>query len=119
MKINRNRLIKQITYTLFIANIQFCLFVFIYYSFVLNETANTIKILLALEVVLFIISFYGIIHVNKTIYFGTLMFLLINSILLLTNHIGMVDLISLGLNGSLLLSLLTQFHIFVSHSIHR
>ncbi len=112
------RFLKQISYTLFIANIQFWLFIFVYTSFIVyknNPDVLYLKVLLAIEPVLLTLVFYGFVHEQKILYSLGLILTLSNAILSVLDQIGTVDLISLALSVSLFLCLLTQFRLFYKH----
>ncbi len=115
-----NRLIKQVTMILYVANIQFWLFLLIY--FISFETITSVSdyfecFVFGSEIIVFSLSFYGYIKQKKIIYIGSLIFVFLNAILSITDQIGSLDLISLVLNVSLFLSLLAQYkRLYKSHN---
>jgi hypothetical protein len=106
---------KQITiatYILYAMNIAFWLGIVVYYWFIEfagNSSYLLIKILLLFEPLVFAISLLGYLKRIRFIYLVTLIFLIFNSILSLTDEVGAFDIASFLLNIGLLILLLVQW----------
>ncbi len=109
MKIEAN--LRTICISLFMINIVFWLGIFVYFSFVrfaAKEEYLIMKILLLGEPLIFGIGLIGYLKKYKLVYLFTLLFLLGNAILSMTDEVGMYDWISLVLSVSLLVVLFVQ-----------
>lgn len=92
-----------------IANIVFWTVMAIYFSFfkfTSNEYYLILKVLLFFEPLFFAIAFIGLIKEIKIIYVLSIIFVFLNTILSITDEVGIYDIISLILNILALISLL-------------
>ncbi len=99
-----------------IFNIVFWLGIFLYYSFVkypMEGNYIILKIFLLFEPMIFIGMLFGYIHKNKLIYVGSVIFLGLNSMLSVTDQVGLFDGISLVLSVIVLLLFIVQWNNFI------
>lgn len=109
---------RILTIGLFVINIVFWLAIFGNFSFVeyANDDAYLIlKILLFGEPVAFAVGLWGYVKKIKGLYLVTILFLIVNSILSLTDQAGLLDLISLLLSLVLLIVMVVQWESMMKH----
>jgi len=97
-------------------NIVFWLGIFLYYAFVkypMEGNYIILKVFLLFEPVIFIGMLIGYINKNKLIYVGSVIFLAFNSILSVTDQVGLLDVISLVLSVIVFILLITQWSSFI------
>lgn len=80
---------------------------FSFFKFPSNENYLLLKIFLFLEPLFFTIALFGLLKKIKIIYIFSIIFVLFNAILSITDQIGIYDIVSLGLNILILISLLS------------
>ena len=103
---------RKTSVSLFVANIMFWMGIFVYYSFFKyagHEQYAILKIFLFIEPVLFFAGLLGYLRKNRLIFIVTMIFLVVNSILSITDEVGIFDVISLLLNVVLLVILVLQW----------
>ncbi len=110
----RRQFVKMRVYSiiLFSINLLFWIFVAIFYSFMRENPNSMVKILLFIEPIIFLIALIGYLKKNTVIYYLTLVFLLCNAILSITDELGFLDLLSLVLNLLMFIVLAFQWSIF-------
>jgi len=101
---------------IYVANIVFWIGISVYYSFSDMEQYAVLKLLLFTEPLVFIASLIGYLRKNRLIFVMTLLFLVVNSILSITDEVGLFDVISLFLNIILFLILALQWKIYLYKS---
>ena len=104
--------IKSLIISLFAINIIFWIAIFSYFMFIeyVNNPAYLIlKILLLGEPITFGIELFGYLKKSMVMYLLTMLLLLVNAILSLTDQTGLLDIVSLVLSLLLLLVLLLQW----------
>lgn len=107
-------IIKKTSILVLSVNILFWSFVFFYFSFVKfsgNENYLPLKLLLLLEPLFFILALIGYLKEVRNIYLLTIIFLIANSVLSITDEVGLFDMISLSLSIVALLLLASQWRI--------
>lgn len=107
---------RQWTIILFIMNIIFWMGIWMYFTFVKyvdEEAYLMVKILLFGEPVLFTIGLAGYLRRSKLFYLLTLLFLFGNSVLSITDEVGIFDLISLVLSLLMLVVLVIQWRTII------
>ena len=84
------RIVDTVVKILFLANLLFWFGIFVHYLFLQTNTESScilIVILIALEPVLYLVSFIGYQRKRKSIYIASLVFMFFNSILSLTDEV--------------------------------
>ena len=102
---------RKTTVSFFIINSAFWIGIFIYYTFfrfINNPEYMIIKILLLFEPVVFLTALWGYWKNSRVIYLVTLLFLLLNSVLSLTDEVGALDLVSFFLSLVLFIIMFIQ-----------
>jgi hypothetical protein len=101
--------IKVLSIIFFIFNLCFWLVIAIFYSLIEDHTNPVLSLLLFMEPVLFLFALIGYLNKGIMIYYLTLLFLIINSILSITDEFGIIDLFSLLLNIIMFILLVLQW----------
>lgn len=99
--------IHKLSIIAFFLNLFFWIIVATYHLF-MKSSNPIISFLLFMEPVAFLFALTGYIKKSGTVYYLTLVFLLFNSILSVTDELGVLDLTSLVLNVLLFVMLLLQ-----------
>ncbi len=108
--------VKKMSIVMIIVNIVFWLGIFLYYSFVkypMVEDYIILKIFLLFEPMIFMGMLFGYIKKNKWIYVCSVIFLAFNSILSITDQVGLLDVISLVLSVIVFILLIMQWSSFM------
>jgi len=90
--------IKKISIIFFLINFCFWLVIAIIYSFIKDHTNPVVSFLLFLEPIVFLFALIGYLKNGIIIYYLTLLFLIMNSILSITDEVGIFDIVSFLLN---------------------
>jgi hypothetical protein len=101
--------IKVFSIILFLINLCFWLVIAILYSFVKSHTNPVLSLLLFIEPVVFLSALIGYLNKSIIIYYLTLSFLIVNSILSIADEVGVLDLFSLLLNIIMFILLVLQW----------
>ena len=103
---------KVLSIIFFLINLCFWLVITIFYSFIRNNNNLVVSILLFIEPIIFLFALIGYLNKWKIVYYLTLLFLLINSILSITDEVGILDIFSLSLNIIMFVLLALQWRNF-------
>jgi hypothetical protein len=82
-----------------------------------NDNYLPLKLLLLLEPLFFIVAVIGYLKEVRSIYLLTIIFLIANSVLSITDEVGLFDMISLSLSIVALLLLSSQWRIRLQKNI--
>jgi lysylphosphatidylglycerol synthetase-like protein (DUF2156 family) len=99
--------IKVLSIIFFLISLFFWLAIAIF-SFIKNHNNSMVSILLFIEPVIFLFILIGYLKKSIIIYNLTLIFLIINSVLSITDEVGILDIFSLSLNILMLILLASQ-----------